>query len=144
MPALAYRHFGHDQLALDGKAPVGLAADAARAVRYFFPSVTRRFRGDSLLEATPRRLEKAREEGQVARTQELGAWSALYYAINYYLQVEEQADRLERHGVGQAGPPTSGGSQLGELGIIPGSMGARSYIVRGRGSAESWRLPICT
>ena len=26
----------------------------------------------------------------------LGAWSALYYAINYYLQVEEQADRLDR------------------------------------------------
>jgi two-component system LytT family sensor kinase len=26
----------------------------------------------------------------------LGAWAALYYAINYYLQVEEQADRLER------------------------------------------------
>jgi two-component system, LytTR family, sensor kinase len=26
----------------------------------------------------------------------LGAWSALYYAINYYLQVEEQNDRLER------------------------------------------------
>jgi signal transduction histidine kinase len=26
----------------------------------------------------------------------LGAWSALYYAINYYLQVELQADRLER------------------------------------------------
>jgi tRNA-splicing ligase RtcB len=26
----------------------------------------------------------------------------------------------------------------GELGIIPGSMGARSYIVRGRGSAESF------
>ena len=26
----------------------------------------------------------------------LGAWSALYYAVNYYLQVEEQADRLER------------------------------------------------
>ncbi|HYD23215.1 MAG TPA: histidine kinase [Croceibacterium sp.] len=26
----------------------------------------------------------------------LGAWSALYYAINYYLQVEEQTDRLER------------------------------------------------
>jgi two-component system LytT family sensor kinase len=24
----------------------------------------------------------------------LGAWSALYYAINYFLQVEEQADRL--------------------------------------------------
>ncbi|MEZ5695655.1 MAG: histidine kinase [Sphingomonadaceae bacterium] len=26
----------------------------------------------------------------------LGAWAALYYAINYFLQVEEQADRLER------------------------------------------------
>jgi len=26
----------------------------------------------------------------------IGAWSALYYAINYFLQVEEQADRLER------------------------------------------------
>jgi two-component system, LytTR family, sensor kinase len=26
----------------------------------------------------------------------LGAWSALYFAINYYLQVEQQADRLER------------------------------------------------
>ncbi len=26
----------------------------------------------------------------------LGAWSALYYAINYYLQVEQQAVRLER------------------------------------------------
>lgn len=28
----------------------------------------------------------------------LGAWSALYYAINLFLQVEEQADRLERLG----------------------------------------------
>ncbi|PZT88521.1 MAG: sensor histidine kinase [Citromicrobium sp.] len=26
----------------------------------------------------------------------LGAWSALYFAINFFLQVEEQADRLER------------------------------------------------
>jgi two-component system LytT family sensor kinase len=26
----------------------------------------------------------------------LGAWSSLYYAINYFLQVEEQTDRLER------------------------------------------------
>jgi tRNA-splicing ligase RtcB len=29
-------------------------------------------------------------------------------------------------------------ARTGELGIIPGSMGARSYIVRGRGSAESF------
>ena len=26
----------------------------------------------------------------------------------------------------------------GELGIIPGSMGARSYIVRGKGNSESF------
>src|SRR3546814_14609018 len=26
----------------------------------------------------------------------LGGWSALYYAINFFLPVEEQADRLER------------------------------------------------
>ena len=26
----------------------------------------------------------------------LGAWSALYYAINFFLQIEEQADRLSR------------------------------------------------
>ncbi len=30
-------------------------------------------------------------------------------------------------------------AQEGELGIIPGSMGTRSYIVRGRGEAESFR-----
>jgi tRNA-splicing ligase RtcB len=29
-------------------------------------------------------------------------------------------------------------ARAGELGIIPGSMGARSYIVRGRGAAESF------
>jgi tRNA-splicing ligase RtcB (3'-phosphate/5'-hydroxy nucleic acid ligase) len=29
-------------------------------------------------------------------------------------------------------------ARAGDLGIIPGSMGARSYIVRGRGSAESF------
>ena len=29
-------------------------------------------------------------------------------------------------------------ARAGELGIIPGSMGARSYIVRGKGNAESF------
>ena len=29
-------------------------------------------------------------------------------------------------------------AQAGELGIIPGSMGARSYIVRGKGNPESF------
>src|SRR2546430_9551095 len=30
-------------------------------------------------------------------------------------------------------------ARRGELGIIPGSMGARSYIVRGKGAAESFQ-----
>ena len=30
-------------------------------------------------------------------------------------------------------------ARAGDLGIIPGSMGARSYIVRGKGSAESFQ-----
>jgi tRNA-splicing ligase RtcB len=38
---------------------------------------------------------------------------------------------VTRKGAIRAGP--------GELGIIPGSMGARSYIVRGRGAAESFQ-----
>src|SRR5437899_9077315 len=30
-------------------------------------------------------------------------------------------------------------ADTGDLGVIPGSMGTRSYIVSGRGSAASWR-----
>ena len=30
-------------------------------------------------------------------------------------------------------------ADVGDWGVIPGSMGTRSYIVRGRGSAESWK-----
>jgi tRNA-splicing ligase RtcB len=30
-------------------------------------------------------------------------------------------------------------ADVGDLGVIPGSMGTRSYIVEGRGNAESWR-----
>jgi tRNA-splicing ligase RtcB len=29
-------------------------------------------------------------------------------------------------------------ADTGDLGVIPGSMGTRSYIVRGKGNAESW------
>ena len=29
-------------------------------------------------------------------------------------------------------------ADAGDLGVIPGSMGTRSYIVRGKGSAASW------
>jgi RNA-splicing ligase RtcB len=30
-------------------------------------------------------------------------------------------------------------ADTGDLGVIPGSMGTRSYIVRGKGSAASWK-----
>jgi tRNA-splicing ligase RtcB (3'-phosphate/5'-hydroxy nucleic acid ligase) len=50
---------------------------------------------------------------------------------NYVQQEEHYGRRLwvTRKGAVRAG--------LGELGIIPGSMGARSFIVRGKGNAES-------
>jgi tRNA-splicing ligase RtcB len=51
---------------------------------------------------------------------------------NYVEREEHYGERvwLTRKGAIRAG--------AGELGIIPGSMGARSYIVRGKGSAESF------
>lgn len=51
-----------------------------------------------------------------------------------YVAVEEHGGRrlyITRKGAIRAG--------AGELGIIPGSMGAKSFIVRGRGSAGSWQ-----
>src|SRR5262245_20934769 len=52
---------------------------------------------------------------------------------NYVEREQHYGERvwLTRKGAIRAG--------AGELGIIPGSMGARSYIVRGRGSAESFQ-----
>jgi tRNA-splicing ligase RtcB len=50
-----------------------------------------------------------------------------------YVQKEKHHGQdvwLTRKGAVRAGP--------GELGIIPGSMGARSYIVRGKGNAEAY------
>jgi tRNA-splicing ligase RtcB len=51
---------------------------------------------------------------------------------NYVAREQHYGERVwvTRKGAIRAG--------AGELGIIPGSMGARSYIVRGRGSAESF------
>jgi tRNA-splicing ligase RtcB (3'-phosphate/5'-hydroxy nucleic acid ligase) len=51
---------------------------------------------------------------------------------NYVAQEEHYGEKvwLTRKGAIRA--------RAGELGIIPGSMGARSYIVRGRGAAESF------
>lgn len=51
---------------------------------------------------------------------------------NYIAKEKHYGERVwvTRKGAVRAGP--------GELGIIPGSMGARSYIVRGRGNPESF------
>jgi tRNA-splicing ligase RtcB len=51
---------------------------------------------------------------------------------NYVVKEEHFGDKVwvTRKGAVRAG--------LGELGIIPGSMGAKSYIVRGRGNADSF------
>jgi tRNA-splicing ligase RtcB len=57
-------------------------------------------------------------------------------AVNcHHNYVERETHYGERVWVTRKGAIRAG---TGELGIIPGSMGARSYIVRGKGSAESF------
>jgi tRNA-splicing ligase RtcB len=57
-------------------------------------------------------------------------------AVNcHHNYVERETHYGERVWVTRKGAIRAG---AGELGIIPGSMGARSYIVRGKGSAESF------
>jgi tRNA-splicing ligase RtcB (3'-phosphate/5'-hydroxy nucleic acid ligase) len=57
-------------------------------------------------------------------------------AVNcHHNYVQRERHYGERVWVTRKGAIRAGG---GELGIIPGSMGAKSYIVRGRGSAESF------
>lgn len=57
-------------------------------------------------------------------------------AVNcHHNYVERERHYGERVWVTRKGAIRAG---AGELGIIPGSMGAKSYIVRGRGSAESF------
>jgi tRNA-splicing ligase RtcB len=66
----------------------------------------------------------------------LPAFEATDQAVNCHHNYVEQ----ERH-YGEKVWLTRKGAiraRAGELGIIPGSMGARSYIVRGRGAAESF------
>src|SRR5262245_30877311 len=69
--------------------------------------------------------------------QELPPFQTLQQAINCHHNYVEH----ERH-FGQAAWVTRKGAVragAGELGIIPGSMGAKSYIVRGKGSLESFQ-----
>jgi tRNA-splicing ligase RtcB len=67
---------------------------------------------------------------------ELGAFPAQEVAINCHHNYVER----EQHFGSQVWVTRKGAvsARLGELGIIPGSMGARSFIVKGKGSAESF------
>ncbi|MBX3464002.1 MAG: RtcB family protein [Planctomycetes bacterium] len=72
----------------------------------------------------------------LARRDDLPAFSHGEVAVNChhnYVQREHHFGAevfVTRKGAVRAGP--------GELGIVPGSMGARSYIVRGKGNADSF------
>jgi len=66
----------------------------------------------------------------------LSAFDVTDEAVNcHHNYVERESHYGERVWVTRKGAIRAG---AGELGIIPGSMGARSYIVRGKGSAESF------
>jgi tRNA-splicing ligase RtcB (3'-phosphate/5'-hydroxy nucleic acid ligase) len=68
--------------------------------------------------------------------EELGAFQLGEVAVNcHHNYVSEETHFGENVLVTRKGAVRAG---AGELGIIPGSMGARSYIVRGRGNADSF------
>jgi tRNA-splicing ligase RtcB (3'-phosphate/5'-hydroxy nucleic acid ligase) len=68
--------------------------------------------------------------------EELGAFQLGEVAVNcHHNYVTEETHFGENVLVTRKGAVRAG---AGELGIIPGSMGARSYIVRGRGNADSF------
>jgi tRNA-splicing ligase RtcB len=67
---------------------------------------------------------------------ELGDFDAEGMVVNcHHNYVAEETHYGEQVYVTRKGAVRAG---LGELGIIPGSMGTRSYIVRGKGNAESF------
>jgi tRNA-splicing ligase RtcB len=93
---------------------VGWAQDYARANREEMM--------DLVLDATHRHLP---------------AFDVTEEAVNcHHNYVERELHYGERVWLTRKGAIRAG---AGELGIIPGSMGARSYIVRGKGSAESFQ-----
>jgi tRNA-splicing ligase RtcB len=72
-----------------------------------------------------------------AMRRHLASFEVTEEAVNcHHNYVERETHYGERVWVTRKGAIRAG---TGELGIIPGSMGARSYIVRGKGSAESFR-----
>jgi tRNA-splicing ligase RtcB len=97
----------------DYVAAVGWAQDYARANRDEMMQL--------VLEALRRHLPAFEETGTAVNCHHNYVQRERHYGAEVW---------LTRKGAIRAG--------AGELGIIPGSMGARSYIVRGRGAAESF------
>jgi tRNA-splicing ligase RtcB len=62
-------------------------------------------------------------------------------AVTRTINCHHNFSQLEVHGGKELWITRKGAIQagVGDLGIIPGSMGTRSYIVAGKGSAASWR-----
>jgi tRNA-splicing ligase RtcB (3'-phosphate/5'-hydroxy nucleic acid ligase) len=83
-----------------------------------------------------RELMMAKVLDEMRRSPELPSFQMDKHAVNChhnYVSKEEHYGKevfVTRKGAVRAG--------VGELGIIPGSMGARSYIVRGKGNPESF------
>ena len=74
--------------------------------------------------------------GAVRRSGEVPAFSAEVKAINcHHNYVARESHYGENVLVTRKGAVRA---REGDMGIIPGSMGARSYIVRGKGNAESF------
>ena len=95
-------------------AAVGWAQDYARANRAEMV--------DLVLEAMRRHLPSFEATGEAVNCHHNYVEREFHYGEHVW---------LTRKGAIRAG--------RGELGIIPGSMGARSYIVRGKGAAESFQ-----
>jgi tRNA-splicing ligase RtcB len=107
----------------------------------YFPEGARHF--DDYVEAVGWAQDYARANREEMMDLVLGAmrrhlpsFGVTEEAVNcHHNYVERETHYGERVFVTRKGAIRAGD---GELGIIPGSMGARSYIVRGRGSAESF------
>ena len=107
----------------------------------YFPEGARHF--DDYVEAVGWAQDYARANREEMMDLVLGAmrrhlpsFEVTDEAVNcHHNYVERETHYGERVWVTRKGAIRAG---TGELGIIPGSMGARSYIVRGKGSAESF------
>jgi tRNA-splicing ligase RtcB len=114
-------------LPVDDQTGQDYIADMAWATDFALSS--RRQMAARLLEAFHRGLERA------------GLGDLLPDAPEEFINIHHNFAQLEEHGGEQVMVHRKGATSAGDgqLGIIPGSMGSKSYIVRGRGNEESFR-----